>query len=429
MLLATALFAALCGPGASLTVRLLLGGPAEALTTRYATMSLLFGAAAAGLALRLLARRYPGGAWIRAGVVLAAGAMLYVVNLPFYAAQAVDLRRSIVAEADLLRNNVGVEGPATMSLAGGIDPWRGTLAFLHRRALNLFAPSAGPPADLLAELAAAPVGSLAHCRGSVDSAMAIDSGAMVLVGWLADPDGRHIAPWVAARDSQGRVLGAARALEDRPDLSAVPGLAPPRFGFRAGFRDDADGPRRVFLAGLFPGAKVPLCDLTQAAEVGFVRVLPLAYLHNARAPAQVSVDATRNGWADGPGDAPPRPRGTVAARYFASAGAAAGHIHAMDFAVADDGAADAALAVAFWVSVNAGGKSVTFVLADGVRLTAPLGPWWHWNVWQAAVLPAAQWRQHGGVARVEIRDAGPGMMTVAAPTLADDPAGWSRLFR
>jgi len=426
-LLALALFAAMCGPAASLTLRILFGS-GSALVSRYATMSLLLWGACAGLLLRRFDRAGAGNIWARAAVILSAAGLLYLINLPSYAVFAEQRKRIILAEAGLLTNNVGVEGPIAVIYFEGVPRIRAAARFLHQTGLNMFAASQRPPEDLLARLRAAPVGSLPACRGSVDWAMAIDSGAVLLNGWLADPDGRHTAPWIVARDAAGRIVGTARSLEDRVDLDQAAGFKAPAHGFLTGFRDEVDGPRQLRLAGIFPDRKVKLCELPAPAEIGGVEVEPIAELRDLRAAPAVAAAATGAGFAAGLGSAPAGPPGVALAAPMFSAGGAAGHVGAVDFAVPGGAPANAAWVLPFWTPPGAGWKSVTFVLGDATRLSAPLGPWWGSGFWRAAVLPAALARPHGGAVRIEVRDAGGGGLTVAAPMLAREQPGWSRLF-
>jgi hypothetical protein len=366
---------------------------------------------------------WPDAAWPRGAVVTAVAGLLYLVNLPSYAAQAGDLKRAIAAEAGLLTNNIGVEGPLPAILFVGISAIRNAVGFLHQARLNMFAPTQGPPADLMAQLMVAPAGSLPTCRGSVDRAVAIDSGAVLLDGWLADPDGLHTAPWIVVRDAAGRIVGAARSLQDRGDLAREAGFKPPSYGFSAGFRDGADGPRRLRLAGMFPDRKVKLCELPFSANVSGVLVEPMAELRELRPAPLLGAPAMEPGFMAGLGGAPQAARILIPSAAMASAGAGT-----VDFTMAAGGPTGAALVLPFWTPPGAAGKSVTFVLGDAMRLSAPLGPWWGWGFWRAAVLPAALAREHGGAVRVEVRDAGPGTVTVAVPMWATEQPGWSRLF-
>ena len=424
-LLALVLFAALCGPAASFTLRLRFG-PAGALVGRYATMSLLFWAACGAVALRRLDRAGAAWVWARGALVAAAASALFFVNLPAYAGKAIELRNAIAADAMLLTNDIGLQGPIAESI-GGIDAIRDRVAFLHAKRLNMFGSAQQPPAALMAQLRAAPIGSLPSCRGAIDWAMAIDDGAVLLNGWLAGPGG-HTAPWIAARDAGGRIVGTARALEKRADLAKAGGFKPPSYGFAAGFRDAARGPRQLWLAGIFPDRPTKLCLYGEAAVISGVQVQPVAELRDLRIAPGSNPAAIGSGFAAGLGAAPAATAGFIPAQPVASAGGAADRIGTADFAVAGGGPADADLVVPFWTSPDAGWKSVTFVLDDGTRLGAKLAPWWSWGYWRAAVLPAALARQHGGAVRVEVRDAGRGALTVAAPMLATVRPGWSRLF-
>ena len=426
-LLALAIFAAACGPAASVTLRLMLGTGA-AVASRYATMSLLFWAAIGGLLLR---RRSAAGAdawWERGAIVLAAAGLLYLVNLPSYAVRADYQRRSILAEAGLLANNIGVAGPIDVIFFNGVPRIRAPARFLHDAGLNIFAPGQGPPAELLARLAAAAPGSLPACRGSVDQAMAIDSGAVLLNGWLAGPDGHHTAPWIAVRDAAGRVAGTARALEERRDLTPEAGFKPPAYGFTAGFRDAADGPRQLKLDGIFPDRPVKLCELAAAVDISGVLVQPIAELPDLRPRSLAGPAVVGPGFKPGYGGAPLAVPGLGPQAVFASGGGTLAQPNAVEFPIAAGGPDSAALVLPFWTPPGAGLKSATFVLADHARLAAPLGPWWGRGFWRAAVLPAALARVHGGAVRVEVRDAGGGALTVAAPMVATERPGWSRLF-
>jgi hypothetical protein len=426
-LLALALFAAMCGPAASLTLRIVFGSD-SALAPRYATISLLLWATCAGLLLRRINGAGPGNIWGRTAVILSTAGLLYLMNLPSYAVLAESRKRTILAEAGLLTNNIGVAGPIDVIFFAGVAGIRNSVRFLHQTGLNMFAAAQGPPLDMLARLSAAPVGSLPACQGSVDWAMAIDSGAVLLNGWLADPDGRHTAPWIVARDEAGRVFGTARALEDRVDLDKAAGFKAPSYGFTAGFRDGLDGPRRLRLAGIFPDRMVKLCELSAAVEISGVVVQPISELRDLRIAPSIGAAAINSGFAAGLGSAPAGAPGFALAAPAFSAGGAPGHVGAVDFVAAGGAPPNAALVLPFWTPTVVGWKSVTFVLGDGTRLSAPLGPWWGRGFWRGAVLPTALAQLHGGAVRVEVRDAGSGELTVAAPMLAEERPGWSRLF-
>jgi hypothetical protein len=211
-------------------------------------------------------------------------------------------------------------------------------------------------------------------------------------------------------------------------LGPALGVKPPAFGFHGGFRDGADGPRRLLLAGIFPDRGIKLCELKEAAEVSGVLVQPIAQLRDIRDAPFVGAAAIGGGFAAGLGGAP---AGTPEFKPFApffSMGGAPGHPGTVDFSVAGGAPDDAALVLPFWTPIAAAGKSVAFVMGDGTRLTAPLMPWWSLGYWRAAVLPAALARQHGGAVRIEVRDAGPGWIAVATPRIAMPRSGWSLLY-
>jgi len=329
--------------------------------------------------------------------------------------------------SSLLMNNVYAHGPVPEMMPGP-DIVHDPAVFLHDARLNMFAPGAGPPADLVRKLNAAQPGSLPPCRGSIDWATAIDDGAVMVDGWLADPGGKHTAPWIAVRDESGRIVGTTRSLQERPDLAIGAGFKLPAAGFRGGFHDAAVGPRRLRLAGIFPGRDVRLCEMGNPMEVSGVLVQPIAQLRDVRDAPFVGAATIASGFVAGLGSASAGPQDFKPSASVFSTGGAPGHAGATDFSVDGAGSRDAVLVLPFWTSVQAAGKSVSYVMHDGTRVAAPLVPWWGWGYWRAAVLPGALARQHGGVRRIEVRDAGPGGLTVGAPMLATVRPGWSRLF-
>ena len=430
------LFVAMCGPAATMTFRLTFG-PEGALVGRYGTMSLLFAAVLFGLLIRWGARTatiLAARSMTQALAVPAAGlGMLLVFNLPSYDFRAGSLRNVAVADAEMVVNNVGVEGPGPI-IFGGLDEnpeVRGEAGFLHDHRLNMFAPENRLPAVLLAHLRGADLAALPHCRGFVDDAYAIDSGAFLLRGWAVDAGGGHSAPWIAAVDQSGLVLGSARALEPRPDVQQALGLAGAAHGFNVGFRLSQlrvpGNAAAIRVVGVFPNEAAPLCALASPVSIGPALIEPVREVRGA-APAPLAAAAQVNGWApwSGGSDGPPggipgggtawclplpgqwTGRGSV--RF--EVGATGGHALAVPFATVGD------LPV----------RQIGFTMADGTRLDMPMPKLWGRPDWRAAILPAAFLARHPGPVRVEITAAGDRWVVVAAPILVELQPEWSRLY-
>jgi hypothetical protein len=435
-LTALAVFVVLCGPAGTLTVRLFFGASA-ALVPRYATMSLLFTAALAGLFLRWGARTEPPA---RVGNVLRPAALivvLLVMNLPAYDAIAARLDRSIAADAGLLVNNVGVEGPIPVIIGGTIDDIRADVAFLHAHRLNMFAPESGLPPTLLAQLHRVDAPALPVCRGVVDDAYAIDDAGFLLSGWAADADGRRSASWIAAIDAHGAVLGTARALSDRPDVAAALHMTGPGRGFDDGFRlaaplatdASADLPRDVRVLALFPGARQPICRLVGPAHIGPLQIEPAARLRDL-APAASTGAPDSSGfapWTGTPGGPPAAAPDGVSAWGWA-AQSHADQTGMLRFHVSRPAGDGRALVLPFAMAEASPGRRAAFIMADGARFEIDLPSLWARPAWRAVALPATVLARHAGPVTVEVQAKGDTWLAVGAPLLATLQPEWSRLF-
>jgi hypothetical protein len=415
---------ALCGPAASLTTRIV-WGPGAALVTRYATMSLLFAAVVCALILRWGARAN-GPAWARdIALPLAAAGFLIAVNAPAYDTIATNSTYNVLSDTQLLRNNVGIAGPAPVLFGGRMNEVRNQVAFLHARGMNIFAAGEGPPPALLSRLRHSNLAALPACRGAIDNIVPIDDTAFLLQLWLTGAQASHTMPWAAAIDSQGNLLGTSRALTLRPDVAAALHLARPAYGADAAFRlappaRFAAAPISIRVVGLDPGAPDPLCALAQPALINPVQLTPLAALAGTTPR----------------GDAPPRTTGFKAMRapYTPFAGPTwsptspnqAGA--ALHFVTSPPPPPGKALAVPFVVPSGGTPGAITFLLADGMRVPAPTR--WPWNgpAWRAAVLPPEIIAAHGGVVAVDIVAPAGAAMITGAPVDAALSPGWSRLF-
>jgi len=322
-LVALGLFVLLCAVSGTLTTRIQLGAQG-ALVSRYATMSLLFGAVLLGLYGRIAARwfasRVPGQgrlAWFaHAAPAAAALACLRAADLPDYRGMAGGLRAAVNGEAELLVNNIGIDGPYPVAPYQGVDSVRGAIAFMHAHQLNMFSPESRLPASLRAQLRRSTLVTLPACVGAIDFGYALDGTGFLISGWAADPQAKRTAAWIAALDASGNVLGAARAMRLRPDLPASLGAS--AFGFESGFRlhgndlgkaagTDPDAPALVRVAGLFSGAGRSPCVLPGAARIGPVQVAPATELgHPAVTAFSVKADGfvAAPGAADTPGGGP-----------------------------------------------------------------------------------------------------------------------------
>ncbi len=429
-LLALCLMVVLCAPAGTLTSRLLMGAQA-ALASRYATMSLLFAATLLGLCVRQAARRRPG-AWPGSAVAAAGLAGMLAVNAPIYFHRAAAFQRVIVADAQLLINNVGVEGRNAPIFMGSVDTVRGDIAILHAHRLNIFNPQHGPPAALLARLHGPDLANLPACRGYLDAAYAVDTTAFLVSGWIADQAGQHTAPWIAALDGSGQLLGTARAVTERTDVRAALAMPETAYGFGDGFRLHAPAPAgattAIRLLGLFPGATPPICALAAPALIGPLPIVPAVRLQGAMAAGLLSppliegavpLEAARAWRLDRP------PAGVPGWGFLAL-----GHPEAQARIVFHPAPVPAgqSLAIPFSMADSASGRSLTVTMSDGSVITGTLQSIWHDEGWRAAVIPAALLLLHGGVTTVEIRATGEMWLAVGAPVAATFSPEWSRLF-
>ncbi len=428
-LLAIGIFVVLCGPAGTMTVRLMMGAQA-ALVTRYATMSLLFAAVLLGLFARWGARRQ-APAWVaRVALPGVAVGVLAVMNVPFYDDAGAGWHRVVAADSQMLRHDVGLEGPAPFIFLGGIDDIRPQVRFLHESGLNMFSPAYAPPADFVARLRAATLAALPACRGSIDDAYGVDDSAFVLRAWLADPQGTHTLPWVAALDAAGRLIGMAQPFGDRQDVQRALGMAGAAHGVETAFRlpapDEAAAPESIRLVGYDPGAAAPLCLLPQVAAIGPVLVPPAAALQGMAQVALAGLPTSQgfSPWRFTKGKLP-EPPPAPGPQWRAAPGAGEVSVH---FSLANNGPGGQALALPFAAGPERAQGRIVFSFADGTRITSEI-PWlWDRPVWRAAVLPASLAGSHGGVTAVDLQ-ARPGVwLVVGAPVTGDLPAAWSRIF-
>ncbi len=430
-LLALGLFVVECGPAATLTYRLMMG-PGVAFVARYATMSLLFTAVLLALGLRWAARGARPG-WWAAATLPATAAVLLVMNMPVYDDIGATWRMAATADAQLFTNNLAVEGPSPVIFLGTVDDVRDAAVFLHAKHLNMFAPENLLPDSARRGIEQGTAG-LPVCRGNVDAAYGIDRGAVLLRGWAADAAGEHVArsaPWIAAVDARGQVLGAARALEARDDVRSALQAPEETDGFAAGFRvPDAEAPDpSLRILGVFPGETGLTCRLPMPVRIGPVLLEPAVELRDmapvalAAAPALSGTvpwrpvlpgpDTKVPGGVQAWGIALPRPEAAPAT---------------LRFTLKWTPAPGRALALPFSLAAAEHGRGVTFTMADGTRLTAALTAVWNRPDWRMAVLPPDVLAQHGGPAAVEVKAAGTSWVAIGAPVAATLRPGWSRLF-
>ncbi len=414
----------LCGSAASFTSRVMMGAQA-ALVSRYATMSLLFVAVLLALYARWGARAvWP--AWIReVALPLAAGAVLLVVNAPVYDAIAAGWHYVVLSDAQLLRNDVGIEGPAPVIFLGKVDDVRDQVRFLHERGINMFAPQESPPSGLMARLRRFEVSQMPACRGYVDAAFPIDDSAFLLQGWLTGPAAKHSLRWVAAFDEHGTLLGTSRQLTPRPDVDAVRNLQQAALGFDAGFRlapptRFAAAPVPIRVAGLDPGADQPFCVLPQTAMVGPVQITPLEALGSTS--ARDDEPPVSDGFSAWTGKNVPF-RGPVW-----SAKASNRPDATLRFSLRQPSASDRALIVPFLVPSGTAAGRISFRFADNTVLATPIRWLWDRPAWRAAVLPSGVMHGHGGVREVDVTAAAGTFLVTGAPEDAVLRPAWSRLF-
>jgi hypothetical protein len=411
-LLALGAWLAACGPAGSMTMRLAFG-PGAALVARYATMSLLFASVLLALAIRAAALSAINPI-ARVVLPLAAVAALGLFNLPRYGDIAGAFQRVIASDAELLVNNIAVQGPSPLIFGGGIEDIRSAALFLHARQLNMFAPENGPPPALLAAAQTAVPATLPVCRGWLDYAYALDSTGFLLRGWAADPAGKHAAGWIAALDESGRLAGMARPLGYVVLAAAATMKAEPR-EFESGFRfqgggTDADTGRLAQVVALFPGKTTSLCRLPVAGQIGPLHIVPITALQRTTAIAQAGApnlhgftSSGRGTWQyDGPANG--------ALQFSFAPGTGVGRDLAVPFATTEDGP----------------GRRMVIHLADGMQASIALPQLWQRPDWRAVVIPASLIARHGGVMEVDV--AGAGALTVGAPMGCDVDPNWARLF-
>jgi hypothetical protein len=429
-LVALGIFIALCGPAGSVTLRIVFG-PGAALASRYATESLLFVAAVLGLYIRWAARS-PLPAWTNRLALPGIGLLILgAANVPYYDKVSAAYYRTLTINAQLLVNNVGVEGPASGFFADKPGDLRELIAFLHARKLNMFSPEAGPPPSLLASLRGIDVNALPACRGFIDHAYAIDSTGFLLGGWVTDSKGRHSAQWIAALDQQGVVLGTMRAMTNRTDVQIDLGMSEIANGFDGGFRltaaSDPGEARAVQVIGLFPERRQPLCHLSALTPIGPVLIEPAIELRDLTPGSAIVETNDLPVWQSG---------------MAGSTGAVPGGVQAwgivpgdhsvkkavMRFRLDSGPAAGRALAIPFAMANGSSSRHIVFTMGDGARFETALSSIWERPEWRVAVMPSEVLMRHAGPVTVEVFADGDTWFAVGAPLTATLRPEWSRLF-
>jgi len=428
-LIALIAFVSLGGPVGSISFRIFLGGADAALASRYASYSLLLIVAVLGLYIRWARRdRVPG--WInRYGFPAVGLVLLLLTNVPAYNFRGAYMHEAVTIGAQFIRNNVAVEGPLAPIMGRTADDFRDEITFLHARNLNMFSDAAGPPRAMLDSLnGVRDFGALPVCKGYVDHAYALDGTGFLISGWVVDPKGRTSAPWIAAVDAAGKLLGTASSLTRRSDVQRSLNMAKRAYGFSAGFRlaapiDPGTEPT-VQILGLFSDKRHPICRLPTPAVIGPVLIAPAAKMSDLTpAAAEQEVDGMEP-WrmgAGGPAEAAP---GAVP-MWMTRQGQEKASLH---FRLNPLPQAGRAVALPFSVTNDAPGNRIIFTLGDGTRLetelpAAPELPGWH-----AAIVPSEQLVKHGGPVTVEVQAQGGAGLVVGAPLLATLRPEWSKLF-
>ncbi len=225
-----------------------------AVTSRYATMSIVFGLTtfilvSARLASIARLRRYLP-ALVLGGLLTA----LAIMNVSRRMSSDMALRYDgSLQHAQLIQQNVRVQGAMPILFIGTVDDIVAEIRFLHTHHLSLFAPENLAPANIQSQIATVFSTGAAACRGHIDAIFAIDARRFAANGWIADPVLPRTPEWVGVADQNAQVIAIIRPSLRRPDLDAAlrggPGLA----GFDMGFGGTvpADPARRVRFAGVF----------------------------------------------------------------------------------------------------------------------------------------------------------------------------------
>lgn len=415
-------FVVLCAVAGTLTARMGFG-PASALATRYATLSLL------GLAcLYVLACKRLGISSASPTIgklsVLAPCVALCAFNLPIYTREALAASRSIRNNVDLMANDVGVEGPMYLFLGRKTLDLGEDVGFLHRYRLNLFSPAFRPqPATLRA---AAHLSSAPPCLGKVEFAYGIDEHAVLIEGWTAWSRKRLVS-WVVARDGD-EVAGAARPLVTRADIAgALAGNVLP-LGFKAGFRvkedNESGGAREIRLLGVDPENPARLCALADPVRIGPILIAPLQHITGARAiqdPGMIS--GTRLPRA---GVVPDLPSSLADLPFWTTEAGLAGElafsVNGQSVPAGDD------LIIPFSGWADGSDRTLLIRFSDGASIQAALR--WPWNKPQmlAAVLPHALLARHPGAISVLVKLGSANESVAGAPLTGVLDPDWSKLF-
>ena len=349
---------------------------------------------------------------------------LIVFNMPVYTSDALASSRDVKNNADLMANNVGVEGPMYLFFGPKTLDLGRQVGFLSRYGLNMFSPKFRPPSPALEVIAHA--SSLPPCLGAIDFAYGIDDHAVLVEGWLAWSK-KRIVSWVVARDGDV-IAGGARPLASRPDIGSVLNRNTPTLGFKAGFRLPDDGTagqeRRFRLYGVDPESPQRVCMLAQQAQVGPILIAPIQHvgafekLSEKATGFSTSLPASR----DIPFLPPPlqdMPFWSVAANQAAELS------FTVDIRFIPAGN-DLIVPFSGWSIGSNRNLSVRF--ADGFSAAAALR--WPWDKPQvlAAILPRKLLARHPGLFSISI-EVGRGPETLSGHPFAGSlDQSWSRLF-
>jgi len=415
-------------------------GMDEALSPRYATLSLVFWVSLVSLWPQICAASTPArGARLVAHYRLplcVSLAGLAACNLtPRYGRDARFLNGVLSSQAVAMRQNVLVPDLFSHTYSGTLANGTGQIAFLHTARLSVFAPGAGRlPASITLPRAPADVNSLPPCQGYIDTAYRLDASRFAVTGWIAPLKGHRTADWVAFLTLKNELVAAVPSTEFRPDVSHTLHMHSAPRAIHTGFSDplagaDTDVVFRVI--GLFANDPAHTCILPAPVTIGPLRVQVLPEAAKPGAAVQTATPAPQGSFrAQDATDsvhhataAPPEP-------LFISSGKQAGSTGQASFTVAAGPSSD--IIIPFATGPHARGQQIDVMFQDGTEDRQVIPDDVLTGRGRAIAVPRAALARHGGGKVVVVaQDAGHGpddWLVVGAPMLADLNPAWARLY-
>jgi hypothetical protein len=415
-------------------------GMGVALAPRYAILSLIFWASILPLITQYFAHVWPSKLDRRIDLSpvplgLLVTAIVACNFSPRYNKDARSTGGTLASQAVAMRQNVYVPDLFSFMIFGDVAKWSDQLKFLHAHRLAVYAPDAGAlPPSISPPATATDLKLLPSCGGRIERAYRLDGTRFVLRGWLASPDHRRAADWVAFLAPENQLVAVVPATEYRTDLRHPFHTHTPPRGIRAGISDllpGADGDVTLRAVGLFANDPARTCVLPAPVLFSPLRVqnvpdAPEVHPATSAEPPVLQAGFHENGVpaALRLGSAWPQ---NVMYSTSSAGDAATGQV---TFALTPGATDD--VVIPYATGPDPSGQQLSVLFADGTRYEQVIPADWEDTKWHAITVPHAAIARHGGGKIVVIaQDNGTGWgqwIAVGTPMLSTLDPAWARLY-